>query len=66
MAFNAGCSGEDRGALGGWMPSPAIASPNLLVDRDAALAKCLWVLRSGGRLVVTEPNDQPMAVAGSV
>jgi ubiquinone/menaquinone biosynthesis C-methylase UbiE len=32
----------------------------LLSDRDAVLAECLRVLRSGGRLVVMEPNDRPV------
>ncbi len=30
----------------------------LVADREAALAECLRVLRSGGRLVVMEPNDR--------
>jgi ubiquinone/menaquinone biosynthesis C-methylase UbiE len=32
----------------------------LLSDREAALAECLRVLRSGGRLIVMEPSNRPV------
>jgi ubiquinone/menaquinone biosynthesis C-methylase UbiE len=35
----------------------------LLSDRDAALAECLRVLHSGGRLILMEPNDRPVHLA---
>jgi ubiquinone/menaquinone biosynthesis C-methylase UbiE len=34
----------------------------LVADRRAVLDECLRVLRPGGRLIVMEPNDQPVRV----